>query len=106
FDRSRKERNEEAIQLIDERLSFIYPYEDAAGVKSKYSATEMSRAGLSERDRRITAADFMRPDFSVEKKQLTAAQAGTAMHLVMEKLDFRQALSLGKGYIRQVAEEL
>ena len=48
----------------------------------------------------------MRPDFSVEKKQLTAAQAGTAMHLVMEKLDFRQALSLGKGYIRQVAEEL
>ncbi len=106
FDRSRKERDEDAMKLIGERLSFIYPYEDAEGVKSKYSATEISRAGLPEQHEKISASDFVRPDFSMEKKSLSAAQAGTAMHLVMEKLDFRQALSQGREYIVQVAEKL
>ena len=118
FGESANERDDEFMKLIDERLSYVYPYEDAAGLRSKYSVTELSNAGKREQSGREGVSEggpagqnagqteLMRPAFSMGEPVLTAAQKGTAMHLVMEKLDFRKAVSSGSGYIAEVAEKL
>ncbi len=39
------------------------------------------------------------PAFSRDKRSLTPAEIGTAVHRVMERLDFKRALDEGAGYI-------
>ncbi len=165
---------EKLRNLIDERLSYEYPYMDAAGVKSKYSVTELNRLrrenemfrseGGSSADRQIghprwigeetqfgkfeassndvnvrdaapeqdapeklydaaaedTRADasgektesvqhraaLARPAFSIEKNGISSTQAGTVMHLVVEKLDFAEALARGSDYIKETVGRL
>ena len=46
------------------------------------------------------------PGFSQEKKTLNAAEIGTAMHLVMEKIDFAEALEKGTEYTLGKVDEL
>ena len=41
-----------------------------------------------------------------ERESLTAAEIGTAMHYIMEKVDFSRALAEGKPYVEQLVEEL
>lgn len=47
-----------------------------------------------------------RPAFSAESRGPDAAQAGTAMHLVMERADFRQCMKHGLPYIVETADAL
>lgn len=101
-----EKRDDEIIRAVDERLSFVYPYGDTADVKSKYSVTELSKAELPEQHERVMSADFSRPGFTGAAETLTAAQAGTAMHLVMEKLDFAEAAARGSDYIAQTVKRL
>ncbi len=89
-------------EKIEERLSYTYAHAHLNAVKSKYSVTEINKQGGEK------AQDFYlaRPAFSETKRQIGAAQAGTAMHLVMEKLDFAAALEGGSPYIAQIADQL
>ena len=66
---------------------FVYPYADSAKLKSKYSVTELGRAGSE------TPVFFMAGGAgeSSEDAGLTAAEKGTAMHRALEALDFREA---------------
>lgn len=41
-----------------------------------------------------------------EKNRLTAAEAGTVMHLVMERMDFSRAAAEGRAYVEAFADEL
>ncbi|MDO4544744.1 MAG: helicase-exonuclease AddAB subunit AddA [Bacillota bacterium] len=96
-DRDTRERIEE----ISAKLSFVYPH-DRRGTKLKYSVTELNRRDGEEKHLRTLTG----PAFALEERRPGAAALGTAMHLVMEKLDFRRALDQGKGYIGMRADQL
>ena len=131
FCMSREITDDRLRELIDERLSFEYPYMDVSGVKSKYSVTELNRlrqeklaeeAGENaddmseayakaaagempgERDERSTT--LAQPAFSMERDSISSMQAGTLMHLVVEKLDFAEAAAHGRQYIRETIDRL
>lgn len=85
---------------ISARLAFEYPYGEEKNIKSKYSVSELNRRG---RDIEIPIADF-EPD--VNKRTLSAAEKGIVMHLLMEKLDFGDAIHIGTEYIQETADRL
>ena len=102
---------------IDRRLSFEYPYSGLDRIKSKYSVTELTREAAEEKHETrndgggksaSSPADMIlnRPAFSAESRGPDAAQAGTAMHLVMERADFRQCMKHGLPYIVETADAL
>lgn len=94
---------------IDRRLSFTYKYADDCKKKSKYSATELNKnaAGVIEPE----DVKLRTPRFMSSKVSGYAAAKGTAIHIVMEHIDFKEALShIEKGtgceYIKGVMEDL
>ena len=77
---------------LKRRLAFVYPHREAEALPSKLTAT-----GLKDRyqpDEEAvplmprTGRPFRLPDLSGEEKPLTAAERGTATHLVLQNLDF------------------
>ena len=131
FSMNRESTDDRLRELIDERLSFEYPYMDVSGVKSKYSVTELNRLrqeelaaeageyadGASDVYAKAAAGEMpdgrdehsvalAQPAFSVERDSISSMQAGTLMHLVVEKLDFAEALSCGSEYIRETVDRL
>lgn len=82
-------------QEIDGRLGWEYPYADLARVQAKFSVTELKRRfdpQLS--DERSEPPGYLprmvkKPLFLEERKGLSAAEKGTAMHFVMQHLDFQ-----------------
>lgn len=95
---------EDIPEIIDRILSYEYPHQQLDKVKSKYSVTELNKM---EATRLQNAAIILaKPDFLQEKKNLDAAGIGTAMHLIMERIDFREAMENGEAYIMQRADEL
>lgn len=86
---------------INRKLSYIYPYKRHENIKSKYSVTELNR-----KDDKKYEVSLNAPVFTAGEKKLNAAEIGTAMHLVMEKLDFAKAASDGETYIIEVADNL
>jgi ATP-dependent helicase/nuclease subunit A len=71
------------IQLIDERLSYVYPNEAQKKMKSKYTVSELNAPHFAE-----TTID--EPKFRNEKRGYTTAELGSIMHIVMEHVDLKQ----------------
>lgn len=90
------------MEQIAAGLSYEYPHQEAAKVKSKYSVTELAGGSTDIADEIL----LQKPEFTREHKGLTAARRGTAMHLVMERLDFAKAMEQGRPYIQQTVEQL
>lgn len=101
-DRQLTKEQEARMKKIAESLSYQYPHHDAVTIKSKYSVTELAGGHTESADEIL----LQQPEFTREHKGLTAAQRGTAMHLVMERLDFAKALEQGRPYIRSTVEQL
>jgi ATP-dependent helicase/nuclease subunit A len=81
---------------VIERLSWNYPYPEAAILPSKQSVSEIKRmfersdeASSDRMVRKIQKPVFRRPKF-LQAKQLTPAEIGTAMHMVMQHLSFAE----------------
>lgn len=131
FGMSRESADDRLRELIDERLSFEYPYMDVSGVKSKYSVTELNRlrqeelaenagkdadvmsgiyaktaAGELPDGRGERSTTLAQPAFSMERDRISSMQTGTLMHLVVEKLDFAEAAAHGRQYIRETIDRL
>jgi ATP-dependent helicase/nuclease subunit A len=85
--------------IINERLSWHYHYTAAVGLASKVSVTELKRkfdrqaADEDGAERDYRPAIGGRPRFMQEEKGLTAAEKGSALHLVMQNLDLKRILS-------------
>lgn len=94
--------NDARSEQIDRILSYRYPYSDMGNVRSKYSVTDLNRSEEYE-DVQVSLA---KPGFCTEKKTLSAAEAGTVIHKVMEKLDFRSVAEEGKPGINRVINSL
>lgn len=84
--------------VVDDRLSWQYPAAEVVGLASKVSVTDMKRRfdrAVAEEDG--AARDYRpkigdRPLFMQEERGLTAAEKGTALHLVMQNLDLKGSL--------------
>ena len=90
---------EEAARLA-EKLSWVYPYAEAAQLPSKLTATQLKGRALdaeaaedTELPRFTGRTPFERPDFAARKMGLTAPQRGTALHKVLQYLDFARTTS-------------
>lgn len=84
-------------ERITEILDWDYPFEEASGIPAKVSVTELKRrfdsvfsedAGALPASLPILVA---KPKFLEERKGLSAAEAGTILHFVMQHLDFHRS---------------
>lgn len=90
--------NSDLAREVDRRLSWQYPYTKAFQVPVKVSVTELKRQFEAEfsHEGETVPAEYLqgplrlikRPGFLERKQGLTPAEAGTAMHFVMQHLDF------------------
>ena len=82
-------KNDEEKIMVDSILSWKYSYQDAVKLEGKKSVTEIAHNNSVEKK---IADEIKTPKFIKENDdiELTGAQIGTLMHLVMQKLDFRK----------------
>ena len=83
----------EALQKLTERFSFVYPYENLQNLYTKTTVSELKMAALEEKEE--TAELFPEkevvpyvPDFMREKEKISGTTRGSAMHRLMELVDF------------------
>lgn len=94
-------------QLLDERFSFVYPYEKQQHVPVKLTVSELKQPYMEEPAEEL----YFQPDIIplvpqfIEKKEqvLTGADRGTAYHRVFQLLDYSGADS-AEGVGRQLSE--
>ncbi|MGI6203984.1 MAG: helicase-exonuclease AddAB subunit AddA [Anaerovoracaceae bacterium] len=87
FDDAKETRgSDDEIRMIDERLSYEYEYPEGESFKSKYSVTELNSPGEEHE------VSLKVPSFRTGEKKMTAAEVGTAVHSVMQRIDFPEAL--------------
>ncbi|MDO4745175.1 MAG: helicase-exonuclease AddAB subunit AddA [Bacillota bacterium] len=110
YARSRDIDSKSRANIIDEILSYEYPYGELDKVKSKYSVTELNKLTIDEdfTDKEVKSFEGIlpQPKFSGQKEMLNAAETGTVMHLLMERTDFATALQKGAPYVLQIADGL
>ncbi len=78
---------------IHRRLDWKYVYRDFAQIPSKITVTELKRYFNLNNDEENSQPEYRniiikKPAFMEEKKGLTPAEKGTAMHFAMQHLDF------------------
>ena len=97
---------EEMPERLEDCLFWEYPYLGDVELPSKLTATQLKGRDLDEEaaeeaPREAAPPRFDRPRFASEKLGLTAAEKGTALHLVMQYINFDRCGSKGA-----VAEEI
>jgi len=87
-----KELTQETIEKIRQGLSFKYPYRFAAQIPSKLTATQLKGRFKDQEIAEFTSVpqksslDFRNP--YIRKESLHGTEYGTALHIVMQYLDF------------------
>lgn len=91
----------EQVDRLVQAMNWVYPYEYAAQLPSKLTATQLKGRSLdaeaaeeTDAPRLAGQAAFARPDFAARTLGLTASQRGTALHKVLQYLDFDRTGSL------------
>ncbi len=80
---------------VNQRLSFIYPYQKDTVVSSKISVTELKRMAnhieVEEFPETLLAEETKsRPNFLMKETGLTGLETGTAYHKIMQYIDFNR----------------
>ena len=82
------------------RLSYSYPHPIAVQLPSKLTASELKGRSLdreifedSEKSLLEQSSVYERPEFVIKDSKLTGAEKGTALHLVMQYIDFKKCES-------------
>ncbi len=98
----RDEVNSQIEDSLAERLSWRYPYEQAARLPSKLTVTQLTKAAKpgEEEFHSVVPALNKRPLFMSRPEQarplaLTASQRGSIMHYVLQQLDFKHVSQVG-----------
>jgi len=111
---AKPEAGQEAAALA-ERLRWTYPYAADVEIPSKLTATQLKgravdeevaegtreAAGRTEEGAGLRRRNFQRPRFAQEAFGLTPAQKGTALHLVMQFIDFART-----GTVEEIRAEI
>ena len=87
-----EEKDTPEMDILLNRLgadaAWVYPWQDAAGKKEKYSVSELKKADMDEAAAKVVYDADGKPDPEIMRR---AAFRGTAFHRVMELLDFKGA---------------
>ncbi|MFC4024496.1 helicase-exonuclease AddAB subunit AddA [Oceanobacillus longus] len=93
-------------EFVGERLSYHYPYEQAASSRAKQTVTELKRQQEIKDEysddqlvQSFKAPIIKRPKFMQTENKVTPAEKGTAMHTVMQHLPMNKPLTK-----KQIAE--
>lgn len=83
-------------EALAHRLRWTYPHQEEVAIPSKLTATQLKGRALDEEaaeeaPRSARPLSFGRPRFAAEEMGLTAAQQGTALHQVLQYIDFEKA---------------
>ncbi|GKV65821.1 MULTISPECIES: helicase-exonuclease AddAB subunit AddA [unclassified Sporosarcina] len=119
LDNENLQADPQLVETITQRFETRYPYKYAVELPSKQSVSELKRIALLELERgdadpfEERSSDFAnrpsflhdRPSF-LQKRQLTKAEVGTAMHTVMQHLDLKQPLDVAEAehFIAELVE--
>jgi ATP-dependent helicase/nuclease subunit A len=84
---------------IENRLGFVYKYKELTNLKSNFSVSDLKKKNYDDNDSNDTIELYsqraqIKPKFMQEEKGLTASEKGTAMHFVMQKIDFDRVNSI------------
>lgn len=86
--------------LVDERLSYAYPFQEAARSRAKQTVTEIKRQreikdeySADQMVQPFQAPIIKRPNFMQKEKTVSAAERGTAMHTVMQHLPMKAPMN-------------
>ena len=97
------------VEKLKSQFSFEYPYKNSPNLPSKLTVTELKNNRANDGfgiDSAVSDSDaaqsnivrqkyvFERPEFIKEKTGMTSSELGTAMHLVMQYIDFTSCGSL------------
>ncbi|WP_182200068.1 helicase-exonuclease AddAB subunit AddA [Paraliobacillus salinarum] len=87
--------DESLDKKVQERLTFSYPYEQAANYRAKQTVTKLKRQhevkdiySDTQLIKDFKAPITKRPAFMQKEQKLRASEIGTAMHTVMQQLPF------------------
>ena len=93
---------------LAQRLAWRYPWREVSAIPSKLTATQIKGRELDQEVSQQAPADdenrrrpLRRPRFAAEALGLTPAQRGTALHLVMQFMDFDRT-----GSVAEIREEI
>ncbi|MBU8790352.1 helicase-exonuclease AddAB subunit AddA [Oceanobacillus caeni] len=93
-------QDEQWKEVVENRLSYTYPHEQAAYSRAKQSVTEIKRQreikdeySADQLVKEFKPPIVKRPNFMQEQKVITAAEKGTAMHTVMQHLPLTKPLN-------------
>ncbi|MBE6049772.1 MAG: helicase-exonuclease AddAB subunit AddA [Clostridium sp.] len=86
---------------IERRLGFSYKFKESTTMKSNFSVSDLKKKNYEELEELDSENLFkekieIKPKFLQEEKGITAAERGTAMHFVMQKLDLTRVNTLGE----------
>ena len=92
----REQEEEEGGEDLTDLLRWTYPHEAEVAIPSKLTATQLKGRALDEEaaeeaPRPARSLSFGRPRFAAEEMGLTAAQQGTALHQVLQYIDFERS---------------
>ena len=90
----------EPSEEINKILSWKYSNEELTKMEGKSSVSKIA----NEEEEQIKKVELKKPKFLEGETPLTKAEIGTTVHLVMQKLDFKQGYSKNK--IQEILEEL
>ncbi|WP_249870145.1 helicase-exonuclease AddAB subunit AddA [Oceanobacillus saliphilus] len=92
--------DEELQEFVGKRLSYHYPYNQAASSRAKQTVTELKRQREIKDEysddqlvQSFKAPIVKRPNFMQTEKKVTPAEKGTAMHTVMQHLPMDKPLT-------------
>ncbi|WP_174616245.1 helicase-exonuclease AddAB subunit AddA [Virgibacillus ihumii] len=101
----------ELDESVNKRLSYSYPYRDAAVSRAKQTVTEIKRQrelkdeySSDQLMQPFRAPIARRPAFMQKKRTITAAERGTAMHTVMQHIPM--VSPMGSAEIAEFSERL
>ena len=103
--------NREKLQILRDRFSFRYPYENLEKLYTKTTVSELKIAAMSEKDEAAyhafedRAVESYVPEFRRLKGNVTGTVRGNAYHRVMELLDFEKVAGSVCGDIPETYEE-
>ena len=101
---SAKSLDKSIIKEINNILSYNYPLKAATTLKSNISVSDLKRKNVEQNydiEEIYKEKIIITPKFIQEKKGLTPAERGTAVHFVMKKIDFDRVSS-----IKEIEEQL
>ncbi len=87
--------DEAYAKLLEEQLSYVYPWQADISLRGKFSVSELKKMGQSEEEDEDTQLYSQEeivpyiPRFMSDKEPVSGAARGTAYHRALECLDFR-----------------